>query len=168
MKMLFTLMVIIILAAGGYYLYMQSAPATTVDTDMTPEMQMESNTGIDATQPTPAPTPTTSGTPSDVNIAVDGSVSTGELREITVTSTGMSFNQKEITVKKGDRVRITYANGGGTHDLRIAGYDVGTKVMSAGQSETFEFVADETGEFQYYCSVGNHRAMGMWGTLTVE
>ncbi len=164
MKMLFTLLVIIILAAGGYYLYMQTTPATTMETDTTPAMDMEN--AMDAMQQQPAVTPTTPA-PTDVNIGVDGSVQTGEVRDITVTSTGMAFNQKTMSVKKGDRVRVTYQNGGGTHDLRIAGYDVGTKVISGGQSETFEFVADEAGDFQYYCSVGNHRAMGMWGTLTV-
>lgn len=163
MKMLFTLLILIIFGVGGYYLYMQSAPAANMDSAA--DMEMDVNV---VPVPTPTPTtPTSTGTPSDVNIGVDGSVSTGDVREITVTSTGMAFNQKTLSVKKGERVRVTYENGGGTHDLRIAGYDVGTKVISAGQSETFEFVADEAGDFQYYCSVGNHRAQGMWGTLTV-
>lgn len=30
------------------------------------------------------------------------------------------------------------------------------------------FVADETGTFEYYCSVGNHRGQGMIGKLIVE
>ncbi|MEN9561085.1 MAG: hypothetical protein RIQ56_358, partial [Candidatus Parcubacteria bacterium] len=56
---------------------------------------------------------------------------------------------------------------GGTHDFRIEGYDVGTKVIQGSASETFEFVADKAGDFEFYCSVGSHRAMGMKGTFTV-
>jgi uncharacterized cupredoxin-like copper-binding protein len=31
-----------------------------------------------------------------------------------------------------------------------------------------QFVADKTGTFEFYCSVGNHRQMGMVGTLVVQ
>jgi plastocyanin len=29
-------------------------------------------------------------------------------------------------------------------------------------------VADKNGSYEYYCSVGNHRASGMVGVITVE
>ena len=31
-----------------------------------------------------------------------------------------------------------------------------------------EFTVDKTGTFEYYCSVGQHRANGMVGNLIVE
>jgi hypothetical protein len=40
--------------------------------------------------------------------------------------------------------------------------------VGAGASDVVEFTADKAGTFEYYCSVGNHRAMGMKGTLTVK
>ncbi len=99
--------------------------------------------------------------------SVDLSTSGPGVKEISVTNRGLAFDIKEIKVKVGDTVRITYTNGGGTHDLVIDEFDAGTKVIRSGQSETFEFKVTEAGEFEYYCSVGNHRARGMWGTLVV-
>lgn len=87
--------------------------------------------------------------------------------EVEITNSGMSYVTKEIVVKAGDTLRLTFTNSGGFHDVVVEGYDVSTSRISAGQSETIEFVADTAGEFVYYCSVGNHRAAGMWGTLIV-
>lgn len=144
-------LVLLIILAGGSWWYMQSSDVTDVPANLPPV----------TTTPTPAVTPTT--TPQATTTPTSGAV-----KEFTVTSTGMAFNQKTLSVNKGDRVRITYSNGGGTHDLRIDGYNVGTKVIQGGQKETFEFVADKAGSFEYYCSVGQHRQMGMKGTLTVK
>jgi len=41
------------------------------------------------------------------------------------------------------------------------------KVQAPGTTSV-EFVADQEGAFEYYCSVGNHRQQGMKGTLIVE
>ncbi len=73
-----------------------------------------------------------------------------------------------MSVKKGDTVKITFVNSSGLHDLKIDEFNVATKQLAAGKEETVTFVASKTGTFEYYCSVGNHRAMGMKGTLTVS
>lgn len=74
----------------------------------------------------------------------------------------------EIRVKKGDTVKIVFQNQVGMHDWRVDEFNAGTKVIQAGQQDTVQFVADRTGRFEYYCSVPNHRAQGMKGTLIVE
>lgn len=89
-------------------------------------------------------------------------------KEFVVNGSNFSFDVKTITVKKGDTVRIVFKNQDGFHDFVIDDFNVATKQIQAGQEETVEFVADKGGIFEYYCSVGNHRAMGMVGTLTVE
>lgn len=89
------------------------------------------------------------------------------VREFTVTGSNYSFTPAYLTVKKGDTVRITFKNSTGFHDLKIDEFSVATKKISAGTEETVEFVASKAGSFEYYCSVGNHRAMGMKGTLTI-
>ncbi|MBI2611875.1 cupredoxin domain-containing protein [Candidatus Gottesmanbacteria bacterium] len=91
-----------------------------------------------------------------------------EVKEFDVVGTPFSFDVKEIKVKKGDTVRINYTNGQGLHDWTVDEFNARTKQLQAGQSETIEFVADKVGEFEYYCSVGNHRQQGMVGTLIVE
>ncbi len=78
------------------------------------------------------------------------------------------FDLTEMRVKKGDTVKITFTNNKGTHDLLIDEYKVNTGILAAGESKTVEFVADKTGTFEFYCSVGQHRQMGMKGNLIVE
>ncbi|MFA9288639.1 MAG: plastocyanin/azurin family copper-binding protein [Weeksellaceae bacterium] len=92
----------------------------------------------------------------------------GEVKEFTVKGDEFTFAPNTMTVNKGDTVRITFENTEGFHDLVIDEFDVATAQIQAGASETVEFVADKTGSFEYYCSVGQHRQMGMVGTLTVK
>jgi uncharacterized cupredoxin-like copper-binding protein len=47
-------------------------------------------------------------------------------------------------------------------------FDARTVIVQPGQTAEVEFVADKTGTFEYYCSVGTHRQMGMVGKLIVE
>lgn len=91
-----------------------------------------------------------------------------EVKEFVINNKGMAFEQPEIVVNQGDTVRITFRNTGGMHDFVIDEFNVKTAQLQAGNEETIEFVADKPGIFEYYCSVGNHRAMGMKGTLTVN
>ncbi|MFP4567531.1 MAG: plastocyanin/azurin family copper-binding protein [Candidatus Woesearchaeota archaeon] len=76
----------------------------------------------------------------------------------------------DIIVNQGDTVKIVYESTGGmSHDF-VVDEIVGarTDVWSPGQGETIEFVADVAGEFEYYCSVGAHRAQGMVGRFIVR
>lgn len=98
----------------------------------------------------------------------DSDDETSTVKEFTVAGDNFAFAPSTMTVKKGDTVRITFTNAEGFHDLKIDEFDVATAKLNAGGTETIEFVADKTGTFEYYCSVGSHRAMGMKGTLTVQ
>ncbi|MFA6106175.1 MAG: cupredoxin domain-containing protein [Patescibacteria group bacterium] len=79
-----------------------------------------------------------------------------------------SFTPNEIRVKKGDRVRIVFSNVEGFHDWKIDEFNAATKKINAGETDTIEFIAGKTGTFEFYCSVGTHRQMGMKGNLIVE
>ena len=98
---------------------------------------------------------------------VDVTGQSGPVKEIEVSSTGLRFSPNEIRVNLGDTLRITYRNGGGRHDWVIDEFDAATPVIAGGQSATVEFVADRAGTFEFYCSVGGHRAAGMVGALVV-
>ncbi|MBI4015433.1 MAG: cupredoxin domain-containing protein [Candidatus Aenigmarchaeota archaeon] len=87
--------------------------------------------------------------------------------EKSVTGSSFKFEPSTISVKKGDRVKIRFVSADVGHNLMITGYGQ-TKVISSGAAaETIEFTADKAGTFEYYCSVGSHKALGMKGTLTV-
>lgn len=79
-----------------------------------------------------------------------------------------AFSEEELRVQKGDTVRIAVTSTRGYHDLVIDRFGVRTDRLNTDESDSIEFVADEAGEFPYYCSVGNHRRLGMEGTLIVE
>ena len=115
---------------------------------------------VPATQITPDVTTTTP--------AVPVAVSANAVKEFTVTGGNFFFKPTAITVSKGDTVKITLVNSGGMHDLKIDEFNVATQKIRGGAQETITFVADKAGSFEYYCSVGDHRAMGMKGTFIVQ
>lgn len=73
-----------------------------------------------------------------------------------------------LRVQQGDTVRIDFTNTKGFHDWVLDEFNARTPQLQAGASASVEFVADKKGTFEYYCSVGSHRAMGMKGNLIVE
>lgn len=73
----------------------------------------------------------------------------------------------DMVVSEGDRVRVEFTSTQGTHDWVVDGFGA-TEIISAGGSSFVEFVADQAGTFEYYCSVGSHRQQGMRGNFIVE
>jgi plastocyanin len=126
------------------------------------------NTSTGNPTPTPILTPTPFASPTISGVPVVTPTLAAQTVNITVTGKDFSFSPSTIRVKKGDHVRITFKNEGGSHDWVLDEFNASTKVIQGGKSEVVEFVADRTGTFEYYCSVGNHRQMGMKGSFIVE
>lgn len=153
-------MVVIVLLVGGVLIFSQSKKAEAPESTQAPSNTSsnenpQSNTNTNAT----------------VNVSVPpvgATAAVAPVKQFTVSGQNFSFTPSTLTVKKGDKVKITFKNVNGMHNLKIDEFNVGTQTIQGGAQETIEFVADKTGSFQYYCSVGTHRAMGMWGTLKVE
>ena len=93
---------------------------------------------------------------------------TTAVKEFIVKGSNYKFESATLNVKKGDRVKIILDNVEGFHDFKIDEFGVATKKINGGETDSIEFVADKVGTFEYYCSVGQHRSMGMVGKLTVE
>lgn len=92
----------------------------------------------------------------------------GAVKEFTVDGSSFEFDPKIITVKKGEIIKIIFKDNDGRHNLVIDGYNVSTEIIGKGKEDTIQFVADKAGSFEYYCSVSNHKELGMTGTLVVE
>lgn len=90
-----------------------------------------------------------------------------EAREIIVSGSNFKFSPAALSVKNGEKIKIIFKNEGGYHDFTINEFNVATKKINGGEEDAVEFIADKAGQFEYYCSIGNHRAMGMRGTLVV-
>lgn len=89
-------------------------------------------------------------------------------REFTLDSFMYGYSEDTIVVNEGDTVTINLTSSEGLHDWVVDEFAAATEIISVGDETSVTFVADQTGEFEFYCSVGNHRAQGMVGTLTVE
>ena len=102
--------------------------------------------------------------------AIKEDTSNAPVKEFSMTSfydnTGIWFSLKEISVNKGDIVRIKVTNIKGTHDFTLDEYGI-KKMTPLNEEVVIEFTADKVGEFIYYCSVPGHRQKGQWGTLKV-
>lgn len=104
----------------------------------------------------------------------DGAMTAGEVKEFTMTSfyeivdgqPQPQFSMKEITVTKGDKVRIKVTNIRGIHDFSLDEFNI-SEDTPLDQEVVIEFTADQAGTFEYYCNQPGHRALGHWGTLTV-
>lgn len=92
-----------------------------------------------------------------------------DILEVTIHAANYKFTPTTIKTKEGQTVRVTFVSDSGLHDFSLDEFkEAKTAQLQGGKTETIEFVANKKGSFTYYCSVGQHRAMGMEGTLTVE
>jgi plastocyanin len=107
-----------------------------------------------------------SNTDATANISPSDNITNSQI--INVEGGMYYFKPNEIKVKKGVPVKIVFSNVGGNHDFVIDELNVKSKLIGSGQTDTVEFTPDKIGTFEFYCSVGNHRAMGMKGILVVE
>ncbi len=163
-KTILIVLIALLLLIGGYVLLQNGGEEDSSQEAPAPAVQSTPDTRGTQAQP-----PVSEGGVEEVSTAdaPDAPV-TSETKEFVVTGTNFEFSVKEMRVSKGDRVRIVFRNAGGVHDWTIDEFGAATQVIQAGQEEVIEFVADKTGVFEYYCSVGNHRQLGMRGKLIVE
>lgn len=99
---------------------------------------------------------------------------TGELdpatgvRTVEVEAGSFYYKPNLIRVQKGEKVKIVMNSVDMMHDFNIDELNVKVPVTKSGATATAEFTASEAGTFEFYCSVGQHRANGQVGTLIVE
>ncbi len=145
------IVIIILVLGGGLYAYntrhAQKSETNMMKSEPTQAMQKKETSPSSASSP---------------------SAAQGQVKEFTVTGANYSFTPNTLKVKKGDKVLITFKNSGGIHDFVIDEFTVKSKRIKSGEDDTVSFTADKVGTFEFYCSVGQHRSMGMKGTLTVE
>ncbi len=147
---------VVIVLVGGFLLLgrrtQTKAPATTMV--------------VATSEPTAVPTlESISPTKGTEKVTAKVTVTT---KTFTVDAKNFSFSPTEIKVKKGDMVKVTLNVKEGLHDWVVDEFNARTKQTAEGKTDTVEFTASKTGTFEYYCSIGQHRKMGMVGKLIVE
>lgn len=106
--------------------------------------------------------------PADNTMETSGTANESDIREIVVEGGNYYFENSTINVEQGETVKIVLENVEGFHDLRIPSKEVGTDQIEGGQTDSFTVSFDETGSYEFICSVGNHAARGMIGNIEVS
>jgi cytochrome c oxidase subunit 2 len=92
----------------------------------------------------------------------------GQVREFAVSGVRYAFSPSNLTVNRNDLVKITFTAQDIPHSFTIDDYRI-VKRAGAGQSVTFEFRADRSGSFTFYCNLSQDvKCRDMKGTLTVR
>jgi cytochrome c oxidase subunit 2 len=97
------------------------------------------------------------------------STPTGPVTEISISAKEFAYTPATVTVKKGEVVKINFTNDGTTaHNFTIGEFNVATKTIGPGESDSITFTPNLAGTFKYFCSVDSHRSLGLEGTLVVQ
>jgi cytochrome c oxidase subunit 2 len=92
----------------------------------------------------------------------------GQVREFTVTGRDNRFAPGRIEVQKDDLIKITFTAADIAHSFTVDSYRI-AKRAGAGQTVVFEFRADQTGSFPYYCNLSqDDKCKQMKGELVVR
>ena len=128
--------------------------------------------GNNNTVSTPSETPISSTTATDTTPVVEGASDSTKMnpdvKTITIEAGSFYYKPAEIRLKEGDKVKIEIKSVDMMHNFNIDELNVKSPLVKAGETSSVEFTADKTGEFEYYCSVGQHRKLGQVGKLVVE
>lgn len=90
------------------------------------------------------------------------------VRTVTVEAGSFYYKPDVIRVKKGEKVKLVLNSVDIMHNFNVDELKIKVPVTKSGSTSTVEFTATTAGSFEYYCSVGQHRANGQVGTLIVE
>lgn len=149
------IVLILVIAGGWYYL----GAKDTTSTQQAVETAAEEMDTMDMSE-----SELTTATQTEQEAEVPPSDS----KVFTVSGTNFAFDLSEIRVKQGDVVTIDFESSDGFHDWVLDEFDAATAQVRPGTPTSITFVADKVGTYEYYCSVGSHRANGMVGTFIVE
>ncbi|KKR49865.1 MAG: hypothetical protein UT84_C0018G0021 [Candidatus Curtissbacteria bacterium GW2011_GWA1_40_16] len=90
-------------------------------------------------------------------------------REVVVDGSNFKFVPSSFTVAPGERIKLTFKDSDGFHNLVFENLGVGVNAISAGAQESTEFTAPTAaGSYKFYCSVDGHREKGMEGVMIVQ
>jgi heme/copper-type cytochrome/quinol oxidase subunit 2 len=137
-----SILVAVIIALIGFFVFSQSK------TKMMPAMNQPQG------QVTPSVTPETKEVP----------LSTGTIE---IEAGSFYYKPSVLKLKKGEKVTLKLNSVSMMHDFNIDELSLKIPVTKSGDVASVEFTPTEVGEFEYYCSIGQHRANGQVGKLIV-
>src|SRR5438045_184326 len=112
------IIIVLLLLVGGFFGYKAMMPAA----NQTPVVS-ENTTPSPAMTESPMMNTTMESSQSASESAMTGA---GQVREVTVEGSSFKFAPNQITVNKGDKVKVTFKNVGGVHDFVLPDFNVKT------------------------------------------
>ncbi len=107
----------------------------------------------------------------DPGTTAAGPTTTAGGSNIDLKATDFKFTPSDPTTKAG-QVTFSVANDGQVpHSLEVEGPNGDEELssdLSAGQSGVLTVDLSKPGKYEFYCPVGNHKELGMEGTITVQ
>ena len=99
----------------------------------------------------------------------DSGASTGSAEAVEITATDFALAPGTVTVDASGETTFRLVNNGGTeHALEVEGNGIEEETDATAPGESAELtVALKDGEYELYCPIDGHRAMGMEATLVV-
>ena len=163
MSKYFILIVILLLIVGGVILFLNSGSDTSSD----------NNPGIVNVEDDSEVEPENNDNSDTDNSNSDTNTDTSETKVFILTGENFKFimngdDNPDLIVNEGDKVRIEFTSTSGFHDWVVDEFNAATSKVNEGGTTSIEFTADKKGQFEYYCSVGSHRSLGMKGNLIVQ
>jgi plastocyanin len=108
--------------------------------------------------------------PSSSTSSSSSASAVGQAQTLPVTEVGFDIKLESSDLPAGDYSITVRNEGDATHDLVVEqdGQDIAkSDTLGPGDSATFT-VTLQPGQYVFYCSIGNHRAMGMETDVTVS
>ena len=154
-KILIVIVVLIFVAFGIFFLMSYRGTNDIIENTVINDDSVESGQVIE-------------GLPPVIEEVISDDTTEETVEEFALVASNFEYDIKEIRVKKGTKVKISLTVSEGFHDFVIDEFSGRIQRIGSGEDSSTEFVASEIGEYEYYCSVGNHRELGMVGKLIIE
>jgi plastocyanin len=88
---------------------------------------------------------------------------------VEISETEYALDPADPSVSAGEVTFEVTNDGSITHNLEVEGNGVEEEVEDIAPGDSGSLTAElEPGSYEIYCSIGNHKDLGMEGTLTVE
>lgn len=150
---------LVVVVVGGVIYFVNSKNS---DSNVTSPTEMMKNKQSSATSES-SETSSTSTPP-----GVPPETTNADVKVIDVEAGSFYYKPNIIEVTKGQKIKIVLSAVSMMHDFNVDELGVKMPIVKNGNKGTVEFTADKVGTFEYYCSVGQHRANGQVGKITVK
>jgi plastocyanin len=95
-------------------------------------------------------------------------LTTGDVRQVPVELFAYGFKPKTLTFKVGETVEFVLTSKDIEHTFTVKKLEIDWDLPKRDETESQTFTFSKPGNFSLICTIPNHEALGMVGTITVQ